>query len=297
MMSMRVLRCALMLASVCSTCLGQEYDRAPHFEAASVRVAASEDEPPRRPMPARGDILGGPGTDDPNRITYTWVSMSSILVQAFGFGGDRLLDLPEWADHDRFDIRAIVPAGTTKEQAQEMMQNLLKDRFHLAFHRVEKALVSCDLVVAKGGSKLKEAASRDGALPPRERGAPAVLDLDGFPVLPPGYTDGLAVTSNGVTYQTYRMGSIDAVWAILVFGRTECAARITNKTGLRGKYDFRLEYARDAARPADQAGIPSDPAPDLATAIERQLGLKLVKSTVKSDTIVIDHIDRQPTEN
>jgi uncharacterized protein (TIGR03435 family) len=248
-------------------------------------------------MPARGDILGGPGTDDPNRITYTWVSMSSILVQAFGFGGDRLLNLPEWADHDRFDLRAIVPAGTTKEQAQEMMQSLLKERFHLDFHWVAKDLVSCDLVVAKGGSKLKEAASRDGALPPRERGAPAILDLDGFPVLPPGYTDGLAVTTNGVTYQTYRMGSIEAVRAILAFGRTECGARITDKTRLSGKYDFRLEYARNAAQPADQAGFPSDPAPDLATAIERQLGLKLVKSTINRDIIVIDHLDRQPTEN
>jgi uncharacterized protein (TIGR03435 family) len=265
------------------------------FEAASVRVAASE--PPRRPMPARGDLLGGPGTDDPNRITYTWVSMSSILVQAFGFGGDRLLNLPEWADHDRFDLRAIVPAGTTKEQAEEMMQNLLKERFHLTFHRAAKDLVSCDLVVAKGGSKLKEAASGDGALRPRGRGAPPILDLDGFPVLPPGYTDGQAVTTNGVTYQTYRMGSIETVRAILVFGRTECAARITDKTGLTGKYDFRLEYARDGARPADQAGIPSDPAPDLMTAVEQQLGLKLVKSTIQRDIIVIDHLDRQPTEN
>src|SRR5580692_3418143 len=72
------------------------------FEAASIRVAGPE--PPRRPMPARGDIVGGPGTDDPTRITYTWVTMSSILVGAFGLGGDRLLGLPDWADSERFDL-------------------------------------------------------------------------------------------------------------------------------------------------------------------------------------------------
>jgi uncharacterized protein (TIGR03435 family) len=266
------------------------------FEAASIRVAGSE--PPRRPIPARGDILGGPGTDDPSRITYTWVAMSSILAEAFGFGGDRILNVPDWAGQETFDLRANVPAGATKEQFQEMMQNLLKERFHLAFHRAQKELVSCDLVVAKGGPKLKEAAPPDSALRPRPHGAPAVLDRDGFPELPPGYTDGLTVPSNGVMRMTYRMGSIEVVRATLVFfGRLGCTS-FTDKTGLTGKYDFRLEYAAGAAvRPPDQVGAVSDPAPDLVTAVEQQLGVKLAKSNVKMDTIVIDHLDRQPTEN
>jgi uncharacterized protein (TIGR03435 family) len=272
------------------------------FEVASIHVANAV--PPHGQMPARGDISGGPGTDNPTRITYRWATMSSILVGAFGHGGDRLLGSPDWADVDRFDLRAIVPAGTSKEQAQEMMQNLLKERFHLAFHHIQKELLSCDLVVAKRGPNLfkgglKEAASADGVLGPRGRGAPAILDRDGFPILPPGYTDGQAVTRNGVTYQTYRMNSIEAVRAILVFGRTECAARITDKTGLTGKYDFHLEYASPASagRQIDQAGTPSDPAPDIATAVEQQLGLRLVKSSIKLDVVVIDHLDRKPTEN
>lgn len=265
------------------------------FEAASVRVAGQE--PPRRPIPARGDILGGPGTDDPGRITYTWVMMPSILARAFGFGGDRILNVPDWAAAERFDIRANVPAGATEEQFQQMLQNLLKERFHLAFHRVQKALVSYDLTVAKGGPKLKEAAPPDSALPPRTRGTPAVLDRDGFPVLPPGYTDGTSVVSNGVAHQTYRMGSIGSVVAILQFSGSLESARINDRTGLTGNYDFRLEYApvrRGAAAPAT---TPSDPAPDLSTAVEQQLGLKLVKSTVMLDNVVIDHLDRQPTEN
>jgi uncharacterized protein (TIGR03435 family) len=269
------------------------------FEAASIRVAG--DEPPRRPMPARGDILGGPGTNDPTRIAYTWVTMTSILVGTFGFGGDRILNLPDWADSQRYDLQAIVPPGATKDQAREMMQNLLKERFHFAFHSAQKEFTSCELVVAKSGSKLKGAAPADGAQPPHARGTPPDLDRDGFPILPPGHTDGQAVTRDGVTRQTYRMGSIEAVRAILLFGRTECAARISDRTGLTGKYDFRLEYAQPprpgVALPPNQAGIASDPAPDLVTAVEKQLGLKLVKSTTELDVVVIDHLDRQPTEN
>src|SRR5690348_11406657 len=97
-----------------------------NFEAASVRTA--DHDPPRRGMLARGETLGGPGTDDPTRITYTWVPMRSLLTGAFG--GDEILNLPDWTAVDRFDLRANLPGGATKEQAQEMMQNLLKDRFN-----------------------------------------------------------------------------------------------------------------------------------------------------------------------
>lgn len=96
---------------------------------------------------------------------------------------------------------------------------------------------------------------------------------------------------------TYRMGSIAVVRAELsFFGRLGCHD-ISDKTGLTGKYDFRLEYASGPVQPADQVGIASEPAPDLVTAVEQQLGLKLVKSTVQLDTVVIDHLDRQPSDN
>jgi hypothetical protein len=39
------------------------------FEVASVRVASRE--PPSRPFPAGGQITGGPGSNDPTRLTYS----------------------------------------------------------------------------------------------------------------------------------------------------------------------------------------------------------------------------------
>lgn len=83
-------------------------------------------------------------------------------------------------------------------------------------------------------------------------------------------------------------------------------SRTVDKTGLTGPYDFHLEFSnaglpgpmgRGLAAPSPGEADQSDPAPDLFTALEKQLGLKLEKSKMQLDVIVIDHMDKQPTEN
>ena len=70
-----------------------------------------------------------------------------------------------------------------------------------------------------------------------------------------------------------------------------------DKTGLTGKYDFSLEYtATRSALPQPVEG-PVDSGPDFATALEQQLGLKLLPSRASLDVVVIDTIERTPTEN
>ena len=73
--------------------------------------------------------------------------------------------------------------------------------------------------------------------------------------------------------------------------------RVTDKTGLTGLYDFRLTFTA----PSSITGVtstPTDDAPDLFTAIQQQLGLKLTKvKDVQVDVLVIDHADQTPTEN
>ena len=258
-------------------------------------------------MPAGGDITGGPGTADPTLLTYSWVGMRRILVTAFGVGNDQISG-PDWvmdnnaATNDKFDIVANVPAGTTKEQVNEMMQNLLQERFHLAFHREQKDFDVYQLVVAKGGPKLRDAAPADGPLPPTPqpgtRAPQPVLDQDGFPVLPAGRTNAQGVTRDGITRLTFRMSSPAQLRGMLALSLG--GGRMVDKTGLTGQYDFKLEYSRTGLRgPAatDTADSASEPGPDLFTALEKQLGLKLEKSTTKLDVIMIDHLDRKPTEN
>jgi uncharacterized protein (TIGR03435 family) len=297
-----------MLASwaIAGLCLAQA--PAPlSFEVASIRAASST--PPYRPIPAAGEIKGGPETADPTRMTFTWVLVRRLLMTAFALPLDQISG-SDWVmgQDARFDISANVPAGATKEQANEMLLNLLKDRFHLTYHREKKDFDLYTLVVAKGGPKLKDAAPPDGPPPeapqPGTRAVAAPVDRDGFPELPAGRTNAQGVGRNGVARVTFRMSTPQSLLNMIQFSLMP--SRTVDKTGLTGKYDFKLEYSQvglpgrmgrplSAAAPGD-ADL-SDSAPDLFTALEKQLGLKLEKSKTQLDVIVVDHMDKQPTEN
>jgi uncharacterized protein (TIGR03435 family) len=277
------------------------------FEVASVHTADSK--PPYTPIAAAGEIKGGPGTDDPTRMTFTWVLARRLFMDAFALPLDQISG-SDWvmSNDARFDISAIVPAGATKEQANEMLLNLLKERFHLTYHSEKKDFDAYTLVVAKGGSKLKDAAPAEGPLPePPQPGTIAVAapqDRDGFPQLPAGRPNFQGRTQNGVTRWTFRMETPQQLSSLLQFQLR--GSRVVDKTGLTGQYDFHLEFSNVGlpgpmgialAAPLPGEADQSDLAPDLFSALEKQLGLKLEKSKTQLGVIVIDHMDKQPTEN
>jgi uncharacterized protein (TIGR03435 family) len=181
-----------------------------------------------------------------------------------------------------------------------MWQNLLKERFGLVLHREPREFQAEALTVARGGPKLKPTDLDPGA-------EPFTPTLDGPPKagkLPDMNGTGLIVTiSPGAGGMIARM-----------FGKgltlPEIAAKlgqqlrhpVVDKTGLTGRYDFTLEYTLDPALlPPGAAGAPdnsaSEPGSNLNYALEKQLGLKLTASREKLDVIVIDHVERTPTEN
>jgi uncharacterized protein (TIGR03435 family) len=85
---------------------------------------------------------------------------------------------------------------------------------------------------------------------------------------------------------------------------------VLDKTGLTGKYDFTLDYnlsgfalpppsGREvpgliALAPGDTA---SEPGPDIAAAVQQQLGLRLVASKAKLDLVIVDKANKVPTDN
>ncbi|HVY93783.1 MAG TPA: TIGR03435 family protein, partial [Bryobacteraceae bacterium] len=78
-------------------------------------------------------------------------------------------------------------------------------------------------------------------------------------------------------------------------------ARIIDKTGLDGRYDFTLEYdgtvgVRGAMYPPLPQGT-LDSAPPLLDAVQEQLGLKLEEKKAKFDVLVVDRFDKIPTGN
>lgn len=118
------------------------------FEVASVKPAG-----PERDGPAVYRV--GPGTDDPERITFERQSMLRLLAVAYGVDWDQISG-PPWLGTEYYAIDAKVPPGTTKEQVKLMWQSLLAERFNLKIHFATKDVSVYELSVAKNGPKLRK---------------------------------------------------------------------------------------------------------------------------------------------
>jgi uncharacterized protein (TIGR03435 family) len=250
---------------------------------------------------------GGPGTSDPTRITYRNVTMLILLARAYRVDFDQISG-PAWLDSIQYTVIANVPASTAKGELPSMWQQLLKERFHLAVHHEVKDLPRYQLVVAKGGPKLHPSAGDPGKLVP---GVRPTRGVDGFPILPPGARHFFyQPIENGVqiTRETFRDSSIQELAQELAWPLGErswehvmSVGRIVDKTGLQGKYDFRLEYAGAHSAGGAFAQSSADGqlsgVPDLFDAVQRQLGLNIEASKAPTDILVVDHVDRMPTKN
>jgi uncharacterized protein (TIGR03435 family) len=176
----------LMLALAPGLAYGQAADHTLSFDVASVKPAAAG--------AIGAGMRGGPGSADPGRAIFTNVALRALIANAYNLPDDQI-SAPDWLSSARYDVEAKVPGGATKEQFNTMLQNLLSERFKLEFHRQKKDFTVYELVVAKGGSKLKES---NGDAPPRsgvsDRGGP--VDKEGFPMPPDHQTAQRSV--NGV---------------------------------------------------------------------------------------------------
>jgi len=194
---------------------------------------------------------------------------TNLIRNAFGLlTDDQIVGLPAWAKTEPLAVQAKMDADTAAalaklppeeflKQRQLMMQLLLAQRFALKVHHAQKDLPTYELVVAKTGSMLKSSASDTGG----------------------NMMNGSArIDARAVSMRTL------AANLSLTVGRI-----VVDKTGLEGSYDFTVDFAPEGADP-------SDPRPSIFTALEEQLGLKLVPSKGPVDVIVVDHVER-PSEN
>jgi len=262
------------------------------FEVATIKPW----DPDHRPMPAGSS--GGPGTADPGRTSYS-MSMRRLLLLAYDVTGEQLSG-PDWLNNTTFDIMAKVPEGSTKAQVRVMLQHLLAERFRMTLHHELEDKPAYDLTVAKGGLKLKETLYPN-AKPVSSGSVDFTLDKNEFPVLPKDLAVQARVdwVKNRSFRSTFRAYPISAFAQDLAGILTTMitldedptrtfVTRVIDKTGLTGRYDFTLEYA----------GLGDDATgPNIFSAVEKQLGLKLDKSKAPLDVIVIDHIDKVPVEN
>ena len=301
------------------------------FEVASIKPSALAGRGVIRPGPQRG-----PGRGDPGRVTYIFSTIRDLIVDAYSVEPNQISGGPNWLDSERFDIVAKIPAGATKEQVKVMLQNLLAERFKLTLHRENKEVPVYALVVGAKGPKLKDTTVSDtppaSDSQPKEGGrGEAGAPADGPPPL-----RGMRAGPDGCP-ETPRMAAGHAGNLIMMTPNGECmisnrqtmeslAAQLSNRfdrpvidqTGLKGEYDLRLRY--DPSRmpggrggpvmikdgpgqtpaggdPANRTAPDGDTPPSIFNALQVQLGLKLEARKERLDQLVIDHVEKKPTEN
>lgn len=245
-------------------CAGQGTGSA-KFEVASVKYAGSGEA--GGPSSA---LRGGPGTPEPQRITYHRQPLARFLAAAYGVDFDQISG-PGWMGSEFYDVDAVVPPGTTKEQLRVMWQNLLSERFHLKAHLIRKEFPVYELTLAGKGPKLRKA----GESPYKQE--------PGFPVVAPGSKRGVSFALPLNIRQTFRDCTMAEFiqylgWPLGTLGESGgyTIGRIVDKTGLQGTYHFTFEFAGSfgpgEAFPPDLPDGQTDTAPSMFDALRDQLG-------------------------
>jgi uncharacterized protein (TIGR03435 family) len=229
----------------------------------------------------------------PDGVSISGLPLDKLLQMSFGLPENRILNEPGWTKSERFDIEAKVdPADApkmkdlTRNERGAMMVPLLQDRFGLKFHRETRVMEVYTLIVAKGGSKMK----------PAQSDAPAGNSGMGRAMMRMSM-EGMSLEGSGAT--TEQLANVIAL---------QLGSTVVDKTGLTGKYDYTLKFAPEHGMamgmpPPPGPGAPAagDPAPasaepSLFTAVQEQLGLKLVSQKEPVEVVVIDQIQR-PSPN
>lgn len=243
-------------------CLAQ-----PEFDVASIK--------PSKPSPqgeAARRLDAGPTT-----LTIRQQNLRTIIQWAYQIRDSGELSGPAWMESEEFDITARAGAPATGDQLRLMLQGLLKKSFQLAVHRESKTRAVYALVMAKGGPKLQET-KEESTAKVKLWIAPGQMKFVHTPMTMAQLADTLATR-----------GAVDRP--------------VLNKTGLTAVYDIDLAFACTIlAQPGEvfhgcASDAPGDPAiPSIFHAVEDQLGLKLESQRGVVEVVVIDHIEKVPSD-
>jgi uncharacterized protein (TIGR03435 family) len=248
--------------------------RVPAYDVVSIKLAS----------PGERDVGS---TDLPDGFDFKNMPLVWLIYQAFGISMDsQISGLPEWVKTDQYSVSARVDEDTAAawktlspkalaRQKQRMLQALFADRCQLKMRREVKELPVYDLVIAKGGLKMTEAA-------PDEKESSYWRQTAMYSATSQGDEYTITATTHAGTAQG------------LAESLPRYAGRIiVDKTGLGDKrFDFELKWSSDQQAPADGGST----GPSIFKALEEQLGLKLEPAKEPVDTFVVEQIER-PSAN
>jgi len=205
------------------------------------------------------------------------ISLAGLITFAFELHETQVAKLPGWAETEGYEIVARLPQGgdPSDSQLRTMLKNLLQSRFDLVFHMEKRELSVYAISMGKNG--------------------PAGIRMV------PSNSIGLNMGSQGLGRVRFRGATISNLAVQLQLRVLD--RPVIDQSGLTGRYDFTLEWRGDefqfphasaSQRAAAAAG--ADALPDLFTAFQEQLGLKLSATKALTDVLVIDRVSK-PSEN
>ncbi len=246
-------------------------DAKPKFDVVTVKPT-----PPGRP----GKNIGFNGS----HFLFRGANLDDMIALGYGLHTKQIAGAPDWAGQDLFDIEGTpdVPGMPNQKQIQDLLQNLLADRFGLKFHNEKRDLAVYVITVAPGGPKLTNTTAS-----PND---PSGMGFGGF-----GSNQGVTAVGRNLSMADF------AMW----FQSGVTDRPVVDQTSLTGRYDIRLKWTPDETQFAQFRGSgvnpppPSDAAdaaPSLYTAIQEQLGLKIEATKAPDEVMVIDHVEK-PSAN
>jgi uncharacterized protein (TIGR03435 family) len=232
----------------------------PSFEVVSIRSTPSSTRP-----------TGKKAESDAGRLRYSYIPMLQLIANAYQVETYQVFG-PSWLATERYEIEAKLPQNSTRDQVPLMLKTMLADRFHFASHRETRQIPVFALVVAKGGPKMRPSQVPDSGVglryySPTKRAIKGKIDI------------------------------AELVFLLKVPGGDSALAErpLLDMTGLKGPFDIQLEWTID--NPAASGSSDADAGPTIFSALQDQLGLKLEPRRSPAEAIVVDRVDKTPTEN
>jgi uncharacterized protein (TIGR03435 family) len=287
------------------------------FDVATIRPSAPLDMAKLAANAQAGQMPRFGAHIDGSRADYNYMSLKDLIANAYKVKPAQVTG-PDWLANERFDIAAKLPEGATADDAPKMLQALLVERFHLIGHRETQEHPVLALVVAKGGPHLKEAPPpADTPDPDTPKGPGSITrNADGTATVNMGAKGTFTQRMEGQTMhlQASSMtmeGFADMLTSLLGKGQ---GRQVVDQTGLKGNYQVAVNLSiadMIAGARAQGMDIPtprattdpttlsnaSDPTGSTIYASVEALGLKLESRKAPIEQIIIDRIEKAPTEN
>jgi uncharacterized protein (TIGR03435 family) len=273
---------------------------------------------------------------DAAQAEYIYMPLKELIANAYKVKAYQI-NGPAWLATERFDIVAKLPDGASKDDAPTMLQALLAERFKLAAHRDTQEQPVLALVVGKDGPKLKESppttetVDANTLLKPGERqfdtpdGPVRIMrNADGSNTINMGakgiITQRVDMQAQMISLESSRVtmaGFADMLTRLMTMGGGE-GRQVVDMTGLKGDYQVAVDIsladimamaraqgvnlpmppASGGAAGAPSAPEASDPGGGSSVfASVRKLGLKLEPRKAPVQQLVVDHVEKTPTED